>query len=158
MKTIYTIMIFLAIFQVTVILVNSLGVFPDDSTFYSDIESSELQKAGNNPSTIFSKLFVPSDTNIAGFSLSSGSIIAVIILIATLGTGIAIFTQSFVPAILAIQGILFVPMITNSMTFFTKLFRNFNSNSLTYLAVTIGVGFLIILLITVVETPTHGRS
>jgi len=157
MKTAYIAIIFLVVFQMSILLVNAMDIFPTDGTFYSDIEQQELRNAGNDPLKIFEKLFIPADVNIAGFSLGAG-IWAVVFLIATVGTGAAIFTHSFVPAVLAVQAILFIPLVTRSMTFFNKLFRTWDHASLTYLSLIMIVGFLVIIFITIIETPTHGRS
>ena len=158
MKTIYKIIIFLAVFELTAILVNGMNIFPAESTFFSDINSEEVREAGNNPLDVYLTLFKPSGFEVAGFSFSSASFTAILIVILTFGTGVAILTKSFVPAVLALQGIILLPMITRSGGFFRKLFENFDSTALTYLGVTIIVGFLIVLLITIIETPTHGRS
>ena len=158
MKTAYIAIIFLVVFQMTILLVNSTGIFPSDKGFYSDIDQKQLEAAGNDPLELFKVLFTPAaDTTVAGFSLGAG-IWAVVFLIAGLGTGAAIFTHSFVPAVLAVQGILFIPLATRSMTFFNSLFRTWDHASLTYLSLILVVGFLVIIFLTIIETPTHGRS
>jgi len=162
MKTIYKIVIFLAMFQVVVLMVNATGVFPSDGTFYSDIEQNELQEAGNDPGALFSILFTPKGSfsvlGITEIELSSVDAAAIIGIIIGVGSLVAIATHSYLPVVLAVFGIILLPMIANSMTFLSGLMRKWDSASMTYLSVVLGLGVLIIIIITILEMPVHGRS
>ena len=158
MKTIYKIMIFLTVFEMTVILVNSMGIFPSESAFFSDVSNEDISAAGNNPFEIYAALFKPSEFSVGPILFDSADITAIILVIVTLGSGLAIFTKSFLPAIFVLQAAIILPMIASSSGFFRNLFEHFDSDALVYLAVMIVVGFAVIIFITIVETPTHGRS
>lgn len=162
MKTIYKIVIFLAMFQVVVLMVNATGIFPEDGILYSDIDQDELIAASNDPGALFSILFTPKGSfNILGLTeITLSSVDAVLIIGAIIGIGsvVAVATHSYLPVVLAVFGIVLLPMIANSMSFFNGLMRNINNTNVTYLTVVLGLGVLIIIIITILEMPVHGRS
>lgn len=161
MKLMYRFMIFLALFQVVVVLVNSLGVFPDDSTLYSDVEMEEIESQDGDILGILSYIFLPQgEFKILGISvtITSFSIAAIISIIAVSGAAVSIVTHSFIPVVLALFSILFLPMFTRSIGFFRRVFEIGDSPSLMYLGVVLLVGIMIVFVLTVVEMPTHGRS
>ena len=167
LKKLYVIIIFIAIFQFMALTIRATAIFPEDTQFYSDIDQNELEAAGSDTGKLFALMFVPKgsftilDLGFLGditFSLDSVSAIAVIIVIIGLGSLVAVKTHSYVPAVLAIFGVLFVPMIYKSTSFVMNLFRTWNQTSMTYLAVTIVVTLIIIMIVTILETPTHGGS
>lgn len=157
MKTIYIIIIFLAIFQMTVILVNATDIFPKDGTLYGDLDYNKLTSQDKDAFKIFETLFTPSDRTIAGISLGKG-IWQVVLIIGTIGTGIALFTRQYTVAVLAVIALMFIPLVSNSLGFFNTLIHTWNHESISYLAVIFAVSMLIIIFITILETPTHGRS
>lgn len=159
MKTLYKAMMIFGIFPIVVLMVNSMGIFDESSTFYSDVEvNSEFNIQGNPAETVFTNLFAPSRA-IGGRSVIS--IVAIVIIISTVGGIGAYLTHgSFTPILVAIIGYSFANMVMKSYGFFSKLFNNtsWNSGAMTYLGLCIGVVLVILIAITIVETPSHGRS
>lgn len=167
MKKIYIIILFLAILQFTALTIRATNIFPEDGQFYSDVDQSELESAGTNTGALFAIMFIPEgeytilDLGPLGdisFSLSNVSAVAIIIIIIGLGSLVAWKVHSFVPAVLAVFGILFVPFIYKSSGFLMGMFYNWNRTSMNYLAITLMVPLVIIMIIAILETPTHGRS
>jgi len=155
MKKLYKLIIFLAIFQFAVIIVNATNVFP--TTLYSDIETEGLRNL-DSPTDVLAYLFEP--PNIPGLSrfqtnFTFGMLITIFTII-----GIAAYRISgtWTPMLVLIICGSFIPMMTKSLDFFNKLFYNWDSITMTYLALCIGVGIIILAVITVLETPTHGDA
>lgn len=162
MKGLYKIIIFFATFQIMTLIVSLIGVFP--YSFYSDIDVEEMATK-ENPADMLSYLFVPGTgytINVfgrdIGISLDSVSISAIISIVVIAGALASVVTRSFIPVVVALFGILFVPMITRSRDFFNHLFTHWNSPALFYLGICLGVGILILVIIHIIETPTHGDS
>jgi hypothetical protein len=153
LKTLYKLLLFFAIFQMMAITVGALNIFPPGSTLYSDIDYNELSSL-NSPVDIIGYLFAPeSGSNMEGFTIA-----ALVGVMAIAGGLVAWFTGSFVPVIAAVIGFALVPMLVKSQSFFSKLFSMGNSQALIYLGLCLGVGFIIIAAITLIELPTHGDS
>jgi len=147
-------MLFLAMFQVTVLMVNAADVFP--STFYDDLEVSSNIRNADSPEAAISWLLTP---NIGAFGINKSPLTVGVIVAAFVGLGIAaaIFTHSFLPVVAVIIGYSFFNMLTYSYSFISKLFQ-WETGAMTYLALCLGVGLVFIVIVTIVELPTHGRS
>jgi len=155
MKALYKIIIFFAVFQLTVIIVNLLGIFP--YTLYSDIETQELQGI-RNPIDYLPYFFSLPDFAGLGSFFTNFTFAMLVFIFAGIGAVYARATHNWSPVIVIIIASSFVPMITRSSKFFNKLFYTWDVPALTYLAVTLGVAIILIAIITIVETPTHGKS
>lgn len=155
MKGMYKVILFFAMFYMSVIVVNSLGVFPN--TFYSDAEVADL-RGQNGPMGIISYLFALPDIPGVSALFSTFTFAMLTTLFLVIGAAIARATQSWTPVLVVIITSSFVPMLSKSWGFFRKLFTNWDVESMTYLALALGVGLFIIVVITIMETPSHGRS
>jgi len=159
MKTVYVAIIWLAMFQMTALTIGSLGVFPADSTLYSDFDTQELEDNAGNPLDVLAYLFAPGETtSIAGITITSAQILTIVGVIAGLGTLGAVFTGNYIVAVLVVVGVTFVPMITKSLGFFQKLFVHWDTAALTYMGVQLALGVVILLLLLIVELPAQGDS
>jgi len=158
MKLIYKLTIILAIFQFTVLIVNSLGgdnpIFPKESQFYSDSEINADIRDADSAWNATMYFFVPSSNSI----VETVSISAIAAMIFIGGTISAFVTHSFVPIAFAFLLYIFFNMLTKSIGFINKMFYNWDNQSMIYLAICIGVAVFTIFIITIAETPTHGRS
>ena len=154
MKLMYKVMLFLAIIQMTILIVNATGVFPKDGQFYSDTEISADVDPSDNAWNVTQAFFVPSENAYIG-NVGIGAIVLLFVGAGAIGAWI---THSFIPVVIIFQCYIFFNMMLNSMGFVEKMFYNWNSNAMIYLAICLGVGIFIIFLITIVESPTHGRS
>lgn len=152
MKKLYKILLFLAMFQLVIIMVGLLQVFP--YTFYSDVEMQDLQDIGTDPLAIMAYLFTPSDTS----SFAQFTFAALLAVFTTVGIITAWATHSWTPVIITVIVVSFVPMVTNSFKFFNKLFTNWDVSAMVYLGICIMLGVFLITVFTILETPTHGRS
>ena len=160
MKPLYVIILYLIIFQVTILVVGATNIFPN--TFYSDFETDELKTHMNSVEGMISYLFVPSGTlNWMINQVGASSFFIIPALVATflfIGSALSVLTQSMAPISITVVGLLFVPMITKSYKFFNQLFIYGNSEALMYLGVLFGILILVIAIITIIEMPTQGRS
>jgi len=75
-----------------------------------------------------------------------------------IGATMSIVMRSFAPVVIALLTAAFIPMVMNSWDFFNKLFYNWDSQAMTYLSICIGIGILILAIVAIVETPTHGDA
>ena len=153
MKNMYKIILFLAIFQITVVMVESLEVFPNSFFKENEIETLDIKDTDDMPQaaeTIFSNMFIPSQSFFGKMRYG----VAILV-----GTAISFLTkQNPAVIVVAVLGYSFFNMITNSFGFFSNLFRTWDSPSLIYLGICFGVGLVIIVVITILEQLTHGRS
>jgi hypothetical protein len=158
MKTLYKIIIFFAMFQMSILVINATGVF-GNNTFYSDAELGRLQNM-EDPTVIIGYIFgfpeipgVPAHITVFGFPF----------LIAAFTIAGAIYawkTHSYAPITIVVIAGAFLPMIAKSLGFFQKMFTNWETaaSSLMYIGIALSVGIFIIAIITIIEMPTHGRS
>lgn len=158
MKLLYKIMILMIIFPVVILMVNSMNIFPN--TFYSDAEVQSVYDISttSSPESIVSTMLVPNVSFLgvgADSALTIGLIIAVFL---GLGSAAAIATHSFAPVVISFMGYSFFVMMTKSMGFFNKIFNNFGGNEVIYLGICFGVGLVALVIIYIMETPTHGRG
>ena len=153
MKDFYKIVLFLAMFQMAALMIAGIDVFPEGTTLYSDL--SDLQTYADSPVDMLSYIFLP-DT-LGPYRLPGGAFTLTAIIGFIIGGGAlaSIATHSYAPAILAILGVSFVPMVTKSLTFFRRLFQ-FDGVAVVYTAIALGVLLLFVYMI--LETPNHGRS
>ena len=139
--------------------VNALDVFPQNSRLYSDIDMSELQEdADTSAWDVFVYLFTPTSNTYFGGVFSEMSIAALSGIFIVTGVASAILTHSLVIPSLIVLFYSVFNMLTKSMVFIDTLFRSWNSQALIFLGISIGVALFIIFLITIVESPTQGRS
>lgn len=158
MKVIYKIIIFFAMFQLSVLIVNTLNIFPLDALLYSNLEVENLQSG--DVWTVYGELFT-FDTGITIPYLGTfneASVDALMTMFIVGGVVVSIFTRNPSLIAVAVIGYLYVPIIVNSFDFFRKIFLYPDVPSVTYLGVSMGVGILIIAVITIIEMTTHGRS
>jgi len=160
MKLMYKIMLFMIAFQFTILILNATNVFPEDGQFYSDTDIDVNVRDSDTAIDSFGYIFVP-DGNHLGLTADDNGMItisAVITVFLAVGAIGAWVTHSFVPVVVVFMGYMFFVMITRSMSFFQKLFTNWDNQIMLYLSICLGVAIFFIVLITIVETPTHGRS
>ena len=173
MKTLYKVVMFLAIFQIIVFAVGLLGtdnggsgIFP--YTLYDSSDYADIQQNSTDPITTLGHIFLPSGTfsvnipvinlHIFDFTLNTFTIIGFITLLAIGGAAVAIATRHYATAVLLVFGLVFVPMLTNSIKFFRIMFNSWNVTSVSIIGLALGVAIFILVIIHVMETPTHGRS
>jgi len=150
MKLLYKIILFLGMFELMVIIVNGMGVFTN--TFYSDIETDALKDKGIWE--VVQDIMLPTDNKYIG----EVSVYALAGLFVAGGILSGIATKNvIIPSLIFLLYVVFA-MCLSSYEFFQDLFTKWNSDSLVYLGVVLGVGMVIVAIITVIETPTHGRS
>lgn len=155
MKKIYKIMIFLVLFQFSVVIVNALEVFPSENTFYSDAETRSIREL-DSPTDALSYFFeLPGIPGLSALQ-TTFTFGMLVILFLSIGAAIARATHSWSPVIVVIIATSFVPMLMKSLGFFNKMLYNWNNQALMYLGLTLGVGIIILVVITILETPTHG--
>ena len=157
MKSLYKIMIISMMFPIVVLTVNSMGIFP--YTFYSDTEIQNVYSITPTSTAegIFSIMLVP-NIDFLGVTDQAITISLVVGVFTIAGAAVAIVTHSFAPVIISFMGYCFFVMMTKSMGFVQKIFNNFGGTEMIYLGLLIGIGIVIIVIITIVETPAHGRS
>ena len=155
MKSIYKIILFVAMFQLVVVMVNVLSVFP--YTFYSDVETQELQELSSPTDVIIYFFDMPDIPGLSSVEsdFTFGMFVTIFLVV---GAVIARATQSWTPIIVVILATSFVPMLTKSLKFFNKIIYNWDVSALMYLGLILGFGILMMVIFTIVETPTHGRS
>ena len=153
MKNIYKIMFLLAFLQGVIIMVNSLGVFPN--TFYMDNEIQNINDPDSLPTAEewFIQMFRP-NIPIFGNSVLGVTAIVGVFLGAGVISGIAL-RGSFIPVVISFQGYMIFTMLTNSKSFFDKLLTGWGTSSLMYLSLLFGLGIIMLLLITILETASN---
>lgn len=149
MKNLYKIFIFFMIFQMTAIVVSALDVFPSGTGLFSDLSFEDIE--GKSPEEVIGYLIFP---EVSGYSILS----VILVAIGVGGVAIAFVTKNISIAMVGLTAGIFAPMITQSRSFFNVLFTTWDVGALTYLGLTIGVGLIAILIITLLEIPTHGKS
>lgn len=154
MKPLYVIVLFFIVFQMSVLMVASLNIF--DNTLYSDFDMEELDEH-DTPQGMLTYLFLPEGTA-ASWIGGDFTIPALVAIFLGVGTAFSVITQSFTPISIVIVGLVFTPMITKSLGFFNQLFSIGGSQALLYMGVLVGVSVLVIVVITIIEMPTQGRS
>jgi len=146
-------------FQMTAIVVSTLGVFPSGTTLFSDLNVEDIE--GMDFIEIISYLITPDDGyNIPGFT-GDQTAFTIGLITAFIGIGgvvVGAITKNVSIAVTTLIAVIFVPMVTKSMNFFQRLFTTWDTPALTYMGITIGVGIMAIIIITLLETPTHGNS
>lgn len=155
MKKLYKIMMFLILFQFSVVIVNALEVFPSENTFYSDAETKSIRELDDPVDALAYFFELPDIPGLSAFqtTFTFGMLVTIFLVI---GAAIARATHSWAPVIVVIIASSFVPMLTKSLGFFNKLLYNWDNAALMYLGLTLGVGIVILAVITILETPTHG--
>lgn len=160
MKNMYKLIIFFGVFQFTVLMVNSFGIFPN--TLYSDVDMAELNDAittGGDFLTvtdaILNYLFEIPDIPLLSGTFTFAMFVTIFF---GLGAAAAWATHSWTPVVIAILATTFVPMILKSYGFFSKLLYNWDISALFYLGICLSVGIILISVITIVESPAQGES
>ena len=158
MKAIYKLMFWFIFFESTIVLVSFIDVFPADAMFFSDFEMETMQQhlVDGNYAGLIGYLFKP-PIEIPGVTDEVFSI-GLLISIFLIGTGLAIFTQSYVPFVIAIIGASFYPMLTHSLGMFRKIFIYGDNQALLVLGTILGLGAVIAFVFAMVESATHGES
>jgi len=139
-----------------VLTVKAMDVFPTESQLYSDVETDEW--VDMSPIDIINEIYDPNNlveaVDLPNFTI--GAILGVLIG-ASIILGIFTHVGPIVPSIILI-GIAIWPLIITSRGFFNQILNNWNIMSMTYIGLTFGVGIIIIVVITLIEQPAHGRS
>jgi hypothetical protein len=166
-KTLYYVIIFLAMFQMSALMLYGLDVFPQKSMLYSDFDLSNVENI-SDPQSMLSYIFFPDEVTFGGIDIldykigviqiSTITIIGIITTVIIGGAILARATQTYATVVLAVIGILFYPMIRHSFGFFRELFMMWNSSAMMFMGVTLGVGIFILFILLIVETPTQGAS
>ena len=161
MKLVYKIMIFMIIFPIVVLMINSLNVFP--YTFYSDEEVPYSITQDSSPADLLAIMLVPSGVlegmNAVGDDGATYVTVGIIVAIfAGIGSAVAVFTKSYAPIIIAFVGLNFYNLISKSFGLFRKIFMNWESTALMYLGLAVGIIIVAIVIITIMEIPAQGRS
>ena len=131
-----------------------MNVFP--STLYSDKETEAL-RGEKGPTGVLSYFFeAPEIPLLEEYTTFTFAMLSVLFL--SIGAVIARASNSWTPIIVVIICTTFVPMLTSSLDFFNKMLYEWDNDILFYLALALSFGVIVIALITIVETPTHGRS
>ena len=154
MKLLYKIIIFMAVFNICVLMINSLDIFPPGSRLYNDDEVKQADSP-DDPQSYITALFPAIDGQDVTFSIFALCFTSTILVGAL---AISIYTQNFSIISIGIVSALFIPMILTVMNITNKLFTNWDNDAVKYLGICIGVAIIIIGIITIVEMPTHGRS
>lgn len=152
MKALYKVIIFFSIFHITVLMINSFGLFPGE-TLYSDATMSPYDI--DSPAGFVAYIFPAINGEDVVFSLIVAGFTSLGVL---LGLGVSIATHSLAPITISIIGATMIPMMLTSWNFFSKLLYHWDSDQLGYLALALGVGLIVIAMITILEMATHGRS
>jgi len=152
MKLLYKLIFFFMILHITILMINSLGVFPN--TLYSDEETREYDF--NDPNDILLYLFPAMDgTDNILFSILTGGFVTLASLAALL---VSLKTGNFGVVIVTLIGASFVPMILSSLNLFKKILYVGDSQAMIYLAACFSICIIFLIVITMLETITHGRS
>lgn len=152
MKLLYKLIFFFMILHVTILMINSLGVFP--KTLYSDAETKLYDFSDPNDILLYLFPAVDGTDNIL-FSILAGGFLGlagILAMIASLKTG------NFGIVIVTLIGASFVPMILKSMDLLNKILYIGDSEAMIYLAACFSIGVIFLIVITMLETITHGRS
>lgn len=159
MKLLYKIMLVFIMFELTIVFVNLFNVFP--YTLYSDADTNAITKF-TDPLDIFGYFFSIPALTIGNITLTSAqttfTFALFIILFGIAGAGIAKLSGNWTPIVAVVIASMFVPMLMKSRTLFGKLFIEWDNAALVYMLIILFVGIAYIAMITIVETPTHGRS
>lgn len=161
MKTLYKLIYWFIIFQMVILLINFLNVFPPEYTFYSDLEMDALRENVTDGDIlgIISWMFVPPTeylpANLASYEFT---IPLIVLMFVGVGTAFAWVTQSFVPVVVIIIGVSFYSMFIKSISFFKTILQGADNQALWALGMILMIGVILALIFTLVETPTHGES
>lgn len=159
MKKLYKIMLIFIMFELTIIFVNLLAVFP--YTLYSEADVSDISNI-SDPAVLLGKFFTIPAITISNVEITEEAATFTFYLFISsffiVGAAIAKLSGDWTLIITTIIGMMFVPMILRSRNLFEKLFVTWETPALSFMVILIFVGLLYIALITIVETPTHGRS
>jgi len=160
MKSMYKILLFVGFFQLVVIMINVLNVFP--YTLYGDVQTNELASM-NSPLDVLAYFFEPPELpSLLGIELgrvgTNFTFGLMVTLFVVMGALISARTHSWTPIVVILISTSFVPMILKSITFFNEIIYNWDVNALAYLGLILGFGIIMMIVFTIMETPTHGRS
>ena len=152
MKLLYKLIFFFMILHMTILMINSLGVFPN--TLYSDAETREYDFS--DPNDILLYLFPAMDgTDNIMFSILTGGFVTLASLVALL---VSLKTGNFGVVIVTLIGASFVPMILSSLNLFKKILYVGDSQAMIYLAACFSICIVFLIVIYMLETVTHGRG
>ena len=152
MKLLYKLIFFFMILHITILIINSLGVFPN--TLYSDEETKEYDFS--DPNDILLYMFPAMDgTDNILVSILTGGFVTLASLAALL---VSLKTGNFGVVIVTLIGASFVPMILRSMDLIKKILYVGDNQAMIYLAACFSIGVIFLIVITMLETITHGRS
>lgn len=150
MKKIFLFLFFMIFFNIAAFAVSSMNIFPHsiygDATHYDLSDSDDLPTA----ETVFQRLVTNTGGDIAEFMGVELTFSAVILGMATLGGIIAVATKSMIPFVVGLIGSLFVLMYSNSRSIFDQIMGNLGG-SVQYLVLMIGVGVLLLFVITAMD-------
>lgn len=149
MKKIFLIVLFMVFFNISAFLVASVGIFPN--TLYGDafynIEDTETLPTEQE---MFGRLLENTYTEryeLLGISLGFWEIMSAL---AVASIAIAIATKSTAPIAIALVGVMFGVMYMNSRSLFDQITGGLDG-SVQYLVLMVGVGILILFVITAMD-------
>ena len=155
MKLLYKMIFFFLILHVTILMVNSMNLFKGNE-LYSDVDTKNFDLTDPNDIVLFLFPAVDGNDNIV-FSILVGGFMGlggILSLVVSLKTG------NFGVVVVTLIGASFVPMILNSMKLFKQILLASGSQSqaVIYLAACFSVAVIFLIVITMLETLTHGRG
>lgn len=135
----------------TALIVSSMNIFPSDSILFSDFDLITKIEEGTDPAGIIGYILFPAEDGYDIFAV-------ILTTVGIVGTVVGFATKNISVVMVGLTVTLFSPLIGHSSTFFRTLFTTWDVTALTYLGVAIAVGIAATLIITLLETPTHGKS
>lgn len=150
MKKIFLFLFFMIFFNIAAFAVSSMNIFP--YSIYGDATHYDLSNSDDLPTAeiMFQRLVTNTNGSVAKFMGVELTFSTVILGMATLGGIIAIATKSMTPFVVGLIGSLFVLMYSNSRLIFDQITGNLGG-SVQYLVLMIGVGVLILFVITAMD-------
>lgn len=150
MRGIYKAFLFLLIFQMSAIMIASLGVF--DTGMYSDINFGELDENSNwfDYVTYFFGAGYGEFTDTLAILGISGLLFGV-------GIALSIYNGNIVPLMMGVFGVMAMHMLGTSKEFFSTMFQK-GGTSVIYLGICLFVALGAMILFTLIEMPSGGDS
>lgn len=151
MKGIYKMMLFLMIFQITALMIGTLGVFP--YSIYSDIDLSHLPNENANWAEYIAYFF-GNDVNDLASNLGIFTAIGGILAIAGI---MALKNGTVAPFMVGVMASIAIHMLNTSKNFLSQLFA-IGGPAVVYLGICLFVPMAAIVIFSIIEHPTGGDS
>lgn len=164
MKMFFKIVMFLVFFNLAAFFVAATGFFDEEATFYGDvfkdIDDRDLEDPDNlpNATTVMERILLNGLEEITipviNFTLNWWAIIGGIIVFAII---VGYFTHSMAPIALGFVSSVFVLMFNNSQSMMLGITQNMHQVT-QYIVLMIGVGVLIIIILTLMDYASGQAS